>query len=176
MSVTHDGTRITWTIRPALFLPLAHRQGSELPACAHDFKPHPTGRVTTFSTGSRRLAHRTRPGPRPGLRSCLRPAPARPASGPRAQQSAALNLMNRGVFTGSAQCVTGSPSTAASTGVRRCCRQLVPSDRRALLAKAYANRNLPSGDWVRRCCYRELCSPSLSLKQHGLAALFRWHG
>ena len=114
--------------------------------------------------------------PRPGLRSCLRPAPARPASGPRAQQSAALNLMNRGVFTGSAQCVTGSPSTAASTGVRRCCRQLVPSDRRALLAKAYANRNLPSGDWVRRCCYRELCSPSLSLKQHGLAALFRWHG
>ncbi|WP_307624151.1 hypothetical protein [Streptomyces sp. V3I7] len=39
VSVTHAGTRITWTIRAALFLPLAHRQGSELPACAYDFKP-----------------------------------------------------------------------------------------------------------------------------------------
>jgi hypothetical protein len=30
-----------------------------------------------------RSAPRARPGPRPGLRSCLRPAPARPAPGPR---------------------------------------------------------------------------------------------
>ncbi|KAB1147133.1 hypothetical protein F7R91_12430 [Streptomyces luteolifulvus] len=40
VSVTHATTRITWTIRPVLFLPLAHRQGTELPACAYDFKPH----------------------------------------------------------------------------------------------------------------------------------------
>jgi hypothetical protein len=42
VSVTHTHTRITWTIRPAIFLPLVHRQGIELPACAHDFKPRPT--------------------------------------------------------------------------------------------------------------------------------------
>ncbi|KAB1982294.1 hypothetical protein F8144_30495 [Streptomyces triticiradicis] len=42
VSVTHAGTRITWTIRPVLFVPLAHRQGIELPACAHDFKPQQT--------------------------------------------------------------------------------------------------------------------------------------
>ncbi|MEU6553085.1 hypothetical protein ABZ915_22790 [Streptomyces sp. NPDC046915] len=42
VTVTQDRTRITWTIRPVLFLPLAHRQGAELPACAHDFKPHAT--------------------------------------------------------------------------------------------------------------------------------------
>ena len=43
-SVTVDqaSTRITWTVRPAIFLPLAHRQGTELPACANDFKPHAT--------------------------------------------------------------------------------------------------------------------------------------
>ncbi|MEU5082437.1 MULTISPECIES: hypothetical protein [Streptomyces] len=41
VSLTHVGTRITWTIRPVLFLPLAHRQGTELPACAHDFTPRP---------------------------------------------------------------------------------------------------------------------------------------
>lgn len=40
VTVTQAITRITWTIRPVLFVPLAHRQGSELPACAHDFKPH----------------------------------------------------------------------------------------------------------------------------------------
>ncbi|MFJ4829748.1 hypothetical protein ACIP79_07465 [Streptomyces sp. NPDC088747] len=40
VAVTHETTRITWTIRPVLFLPLAHRQGAELPACAYDFKPH----------------------------------------------------------------------------------------------------------------------------------------
>ncbi|MFJ3807897.1 hypothetical protein ACIPWE_16275 [Streptomyces sp. NPDC090073] len=39
VSVTHEQTRITWTIRPVIFLPLAHRQGAELPACAYDFKP-----------------------------------------------------------------------------------------------------------------------------------------
>ncbi|MEU6990586.1 hypothetical protein ABZ953_08025 [Streptomyces sp. NPDC046465] len=39
VSVTHAETCITWTIRPVLFLPLAHRQATELPACAHGFKP-----------------------------------------------------------------------------------------------------------------------------------------
>ncbi|MDF0370923.1 hypothetical protein OM788_000675 [Streptomyces sp. KA12] len=39
VAVTHASTRITWTIRPVLFLPLAHRQGIELPPCAYDFKP-----------------------------------------------------------------------------------------------------------------------------------------
>ncbi|MFG2464868.1 hypothetical protein ACGFXB_05260 [Streptomyces canus] len=39
VSVTQTGTRITWTIRPVIFLPLAHRQDIDLPACAHDFKP-----------------------------------------------------------------------------------------------------------------------------------------
>lgn len=42
VSVTHARTRITWTIRPVLFLPLAHRQDVELPACAYVFKPHGT--------------------------------------------------------------------------------------------------------------------------------------
>ncbi|MFF4270706.1 hypothetical protein [Streptomyces sp. NPDC001536] len=40
VTITHAQTRITWTIRPVLFLPLAHRQGVELPACTNDFKPH----------------------------------------------------------------------------------------------------------------------------------------
>ncbi|MCH0561949.1 hypothetical protein [Streptomyces sp. MUM 2J] len=40
VTVTQADTRITWTIRPVIFLPLAHRQGVELPACAYDFKPH----------------------------------------------------------------------------------------------------------------------------------------
>ncbi|WP_405624567.1 hypothetical protein [Streptomyces sp. NBC_01396] len=39
VSVTHATTRITWTIRPVIFLPLAHRQGVKLPTCAYDFKP-----------------------------------------------------------------------------------------------------------------------------------------
>lgn len=39
VSVTFDSTRITWTIRPVIFLPLAHRQGTQLPLCAYDFKP-----------------------------------------------------------------------------------------------------------------------------------------
>jgi hypothetical protein len=39
VTVTHASTQITWTIRPALFLPLVHREASKLPTCAHDFKP-----------------------------------------------------------------------------------------------------------------------------------------
>jgi hypothetical protein len=39
VSLTHASTRITWTIRPVVFLPLAHRQGLDLPACAYDFTP-----------------------------------------------------------------------------------------------------------------------------------------
>ncbi|MER6285280.1 hypothetical protein [Streptomyces sviceus] len=39
VSVTFNTTRITWTIRPVIFLPLAHRQGTQLPPCAYDFKP-----------------------------------------------------------------------------------------------------------------------------------------
>lgn len=40
VSVTHAGTRITWTIRPVIFLPRAHRQATELPSCTKNFKPH----------------------------------------------------------------------------------------------------------------------------------------
>ncbi|MGW2770484.1 hypothetical protein [Streptomyces sp. NPDC001275] len=39
VSVTQASTRITWTIRPVLFVPLADRQGVELPPCAYGFKP-----------------------------------------------------------------------------------------------------------------------------------------
>ena len=39
VSVTQASTRITWTIRSVTFLPLAHRQGAELPACTRNFKP-----------------------------------------------------------------------------------------------------------------------------------------
>ncbi|MFE9355983.1 hypothetical protein [Streptomyces olivaceoviridis] len=42
VSVTHAKTRITWAIQPVLFLPLAHRQGLELPACAYAFTPRQT--------------------------------------------------------------------------------------------------------------------------------------
>ncbi|WP_307825061.1 hypothetical protein [Streptomyces sp. M2CJ-2] len=42
VTITHADVRITWTIRPVLFLPLAHRQNTELPACVHRFKPHTT--------------------------------------------------------------------------------------------------------------------------------------
>ncbi|MFD6437002.1 hypothetical protein [Streptomyces venezuelae] len=38
VSVTHADTRITWTIRPVLYLPLTHRQVAELPTCAYNFK------------------------------------------------------------------------------------------------------------------------------------------
>ncbi|MGW1626754.1 hypothetical protein [Streptomyces sp. NPDC002172] len=40
VTVTQASTRITWAIRPVIFLPLAHRQGVELPLCTDDFKPH----------------------------------------------------------------------------------------------------------------------------------------
>ncbi|MFE1575395.1 hypothetical protein [Streptomyces fradiae] len=40
LTITQAGTHIAWTIRPALFLPLAHRQNTELPACTSSFKPH----------------------------------------------------------------------------------------------------------------------------------------
>ncbi|WP_324786276.1 hypothetical protein [Streptomyces sp. H51] len=39
VSVSHKTTRITWTIRPVIFLPLAHRQNIQLPSCANDFTP-----------------------------------------------------------------------------------------------------------------------------------------
>ncbi|MGW2297635.1 hypothetical protein [Streptomyces violaceorubidus] len=42
VSVTQANTRITWTIRPVLFIPLAHRQGTQLPACAYAFTPQQT--------------------------------------------------------------------------------------------------------------------------------------
>ncbi|MFF8582730.1 hypothetical protein C0Q58_17480 [Streptomyces albidoflavus] len=42
VTITHADVRITWTIRPVIFLPLVHRQGAELPACARSFKPHRT--------------------------------------------------------------------------------------------------------------------------------------
>ncbi|MGW7259007.1 hypothetical protein [Streptomyces sp. NPDC054834] len=42
VTVTQDRTRITWTIRPVIFLSLAHRHGAELPACSYAFKPHAT--------------------------------------------------------------------------------------------------------------------------------------
>lgn len=50
VSVTHADTRITWTVRPALFLPLAHRQATELPACANDFKAPTTHRTEPQQT------------------------------------------------------------------------------------------------------------------------------
>ena len=40
VSLTQASTRITWTIRPVLFVPLANRQGIDLPTCASSFKPH----------------------------------------------------------------------------------------------------------------------------------------
>ncbi|NEB06021.1 hypothetical protein G3I78_44375 [Streptomyces sp. SID13726] len=40
VTLTQARTRINWTIRPVIFLPLAHRQEAELPSCAQDFKPH----------------------------------------------------------------------------------------------------------------------------------------
>ncbi|WP_406440586.1 hypothetical protein OHB00_34280 [Streptomyces sp. NBC_00631] len=43
VSVTQASTRITWTIRPVIFLPLTNRQAVELPACAYTFKPHTGG-------------------------------------------------------------------------------------------------------------------------------------
>ncbi|MDN0198308.1 hypothetical protein [Streptomyces sp. S.PNR 29] len=42
VTISQAEVRVTWTIRPVLFLPLAHRQVIELPACAYEFKPRPT--------------------------------------------------------------------------------------------------------------------------------------
>lgn len=42
VSVTFFTTRITWTIRPVIFLPLVHRDRAELPAYAYEFKPQQT--------------------------------------------------------------------------------------------------------------------------------------
>ncbi|WP_329524084.1 hypothetical protein OG983_18785 [Streptomyces jietaisiensis] len=39
VTITQAHTRITWTIRPVAFLPLADRQGTQLPACAYAFRP-----------------------------------------------------------------------------------------------------------------------------------------
>lgn len=40
VSVTQADMRITWTVHPVLFVPLAHRQGIQLPTCAYSFNPH----------------------------------------------------------------------------------------------------------------------------------------
>ncbi|MFV2118239.1 hypothetical protein ACE14D_07235 [Streptomyces sp. Act-28] len=40
LTITQAGTHITWTIRPVPFLPLAHRQSTELPACTQSFQPY----------------------------------------------------------------------------------------------------------------------------------------
>ena len=37
LAISHASTRIEWTARPVLFLPLAHRQAVNLPACAEQF-------------------------------------------------------------------------------------------------------------------------------------------
>jgi hypothetical protein len=42
VTITHASVRVTWTIRPVIFLPLAHRQDAKLPACADRFKPRHT--------------------------------------------------------------------------------------------------------------------------------------
>lgn len=39
VTLTQSHTRITWTIRPVIFLPLADRQIG-LPSCADSFQPH----------------------------------------------------------------------------------------------------------------------------------------
>ena len=40
-TIRHEATLIEWTTRPVQFLPLAHRHGVELPACAGKFTPAP---------------------------------------------------------------------------------------------------------------------------------------
>ncbi|MEI5098757.1 hypothetical protein RB200_08935 [Streptomyces sp. PmtG] len=43
VSVTYASTRITWTVHPVLFLPLAdHQEHVELHPCTHDLKPDAT--------------------------------------------------------------------------------------------------------------------------------------
>jgi hypothetical protein len=73
VSVTHASTRITWTIRPVVFLPLAHRQGVQP---AHTTSP-PTPRTEL------QLSLLVQ-GCSPPL-----PAPARPVPVPRTERSAA---------------------------------------------------------------------------------------
>lgn len=41
VAISHADTRIEWTARPVLFLPLAHRHGRELPPCAGEFARGP---------------------------------------------------------------------------------------------------------------------------------------
>jgi hypothetical protein len=41
VSFTSRGTRITWTARPVLYLPMAHRQADRLPTCSEQFRPPP---------------------------------------------------------------------------------------------------------------------------------------
>ncbi|MFE0360616.1 hypothetical protein [Streptomyces griseoaurantiacus] len=42
VSLTQVHTRITWTIRPVTFLPLADRRAAQLLSCAYAFKPQAT--------------------------------------------------------------------------------------------------------------------------------------
>ncbi|NJP99353.1 hypothetical protein [Streptomyces zingiberis] len=39
LSVHCNGIQITWTARPVLMLPLAHRQDTNIPTCAEQFRP-----------------------------------------------------------------------------------------------------------------------------------------
>ncbi|GGX10191.1 hypothetical protein [Streptomyces noursei] len=41
ITVSHRDTHIQWTARPVLFVALAHREATELPACAVKFTPRP---------------------------------------------------------------------------------------------------------------------------------------
>jgi hypothetical protein len=42
LTIQHHATALTWTARPVLFLPLAHRHSRQLPPCAERFhKPEP---------------------------------------------------------------------------------------------------------------------------------------
>lgn len=46
LTLKHRSTALTWTARPVLFVPLAHRNGRQLPPCAERFAttPHYGGR------------------------------------------------------------------------------------------------------------------------------------
>jgi hypothetical protein len=75
-----------------------------------------------------RSAPRTRHGPRPGLRSCLRPAPSRPAHMPRTQHAATRCQRRRTSWQGrSASRLYGATSGRASKPLYRslrCCSKL----------------------------------------------------
>ncbi|MFF8813314.1 hypothetical protein [Streptomyces pactum] len=49
-SLTQQDTRLEWIFRPVIFLPLAHREAVDLPACAYQF-----ARPTTHKTARRRV-------------------------------------------------------------------------------------------------------------------------